>query len=951
MRGVIPNSFAHIFQSVKASKDVEFLIRCSYLELYNEEIKDLLCNPKAAVKCELKEDVKKGIFIKGLTDVVVENEDDLNRMLDKGLTQRTTASTNMNAESSRSHSIFTVIVEMSTKDADGKEMLRVGKLNLVDLAGSERQNKTGAVGAVLKEGIKINMSLTALGNVIQALSEGSARHIPYRDSKLTRLLQDSLGGNTKTMMIAAISPADYNYDETMSTLRYANRAKNIKNKPKINEDPKDAVIREYKDEIEKLRRLLLEKDSLMSNLAQNGGGSVPFQGQPPSSAPSFEHPSSAYAYNDSEDISSGTIQHGSASHNESFTSNSARGAQDDKLGVSFPLDGFHQSSTGASSAREEAAPSPDFYLEEDGPPVVQQQAQAHQSPSKKQSAPVDDSHHEQHREILRQKESEIEAERRMREELAQRLEQLEHLLVNNHHEGGSSPRGANMKKLDSPVKAPPSKEEREQEEEALKKYKERRVKAKKKREAQQQQEMQRIMEEKRSMEEELEELRQSAVAASNNNTSRAYTPNTPITNSSDTMGDNSATLKKMARMKKRYEKRLGAALDELNDMRDDFYYQRKQLMDAMVEQEKDTKLYESICQSLLSERDLKKIVDRCRFDEECDEWVVPFLKKKNVDHLDSAPIVSSSVISGGYGGSNFPKMGGNNSSMLPDIAGRGQALDKVDMSTVQVLNNNKINGSRGDSSARNESKHGGNNYQNDKPLIVPLLSLPGGMVTSASLMSPAGGGGGGYKQQQSVASSRLPADINGSTNDYTNGSESGRDAKKSSKPKNKIPKMPTANKADSQQQSGGSYQQQAQQNTVKMPSLTGNGHGHSQPSGRASAEANSKAQASESKIDEQGTGEHAGPLDDWGFLQDDLALGGSRHLDGAPELEYSDDEDFESSEGRQKQQQSKGKKKKKKKQQQQQQQYDDNNNGYNNNSSSANDRSTPRQQQFSLPKI
>lgn len=126
----------------------------------------------------------------------------------------------------------------------------MGKLNLVDLAGSERQSKTHASGDRLKEAQKINLSLSALGNVISALVDGKSKHIPYRDSKLTRLLQDSLGGNTKTVMIAALSPADYNYDETLSTLRYASRAKNIKNKPKINEDPKDALIREYQQEIE-----------------------------------------------------------------------------------------------------------------------------------------------------------------------------------------------------------------------------------------------------------------------------------------------------------------------------------------------------------------------------------------------------------------------------------------------------------------------------------------------------------------------------------------------------------------------------------------------------------------------------------------------------------------------------------------------------------------------------
>merc|ERR1712228_915997 len=121
-----------------------------------------------------------------------------------------------------------------------------------DLAGSERQAKTGAVGERLKEATKINLSLSALGNVISALVDGKSSHVPYRDSKLTRMLQDSLGGNTKTVMIANIGPADYNYDETINTLRYASRAKSIQNKPRINEDPKDALLREYQDEITKL---------------------------------------------------------------------------------------------------------------------------------------------------------------------------------------------------------------------------------------------------------------------------------------------------------------------------------------------------------------------------------------------------------------------------------------------------------------------------------------------------------------------------------------------------------------------------------------------------------------------------------------------------------------------------------------------------------------------------
>merc|ERR1711988_815965 len=162
----------------------------------------------------------------------------------------------MNNTSSRSHSIFTIVCECATENDAGKPSIRVGKLNLVDLAGSERQSKTGASGDRLKEATKINLSLSALGNVISALVDGKTTHIPYRDSKLTRLLKDSLGGNTKTMMVACLSPSDNNYDETISTLRYANRAKNIKNKPKINEDPKDAMLREYQEEIEKLKAML-----------------------------------------------------------------------------------------------------------------------------------------------------------------------------------------------------------------------------------------------------------------------------------------------------------------------------------------------------------------------------------------------------------------------------------------------------------------------------------------------------------------------------------------------------------------------------------------------------------------------------------------------------------------------------------------------------------------------
>ena len=199
------------------------------------------------------------MYVKDLTSFVVKSVAEIRQVLEVGKKNRTVGATLMNADSSRSHSIFTITVETSEVlegEAEEDAHIRVGKLNLVDLAGSERQGKTGATGDRLKEATKINLSLSALGNVISALVDGKSAHIPYRDSKLTRLLQDSLGGNTKTVMVANLGPADYNFDETMSTLRYANRAKNIKNKPKINEDPKDAMLREFQEEIARLKAAL-----------------------------------------------------------------------------------------------------------------------------------------------------------------------------------------------------------------------------------------------------------------------------------------------------------------------------------------------------------------------------------------------------------------------------------------------------------------------------------------------------------------------------------------------------------------------------------------------------------------------------------------------------------------------------------------------------------------------
>jgi kinesin family protein 3/17 len=177
-------------------------------------------------------------------------------IMERGSKNKHMGETAMNRNSSRSHSIFTITIENCSVEADGEAHIRVGKFNMVDLAGSEKQSKTGAQGERLEEAIKINLSLSTLCNVISALVDNRSKYVPYRDSKLTRLLQDSLGGNTKTVMIANIGPADYNTEETINTLRYANRAKRIENKPRINEDPKDAMLREFQDEIQRLKEQL-----------------------------------------------------------------------------------------------------------------------------------------------------------------------------------------------------------------------------------------------------------------------------------------------------------------------------------------------------------------------------------------------------------------------------------------------------------------------------------------------------------------------------------------------------------------------------------------------------------------------------------------------------------------------------------------------------------------------
>ncbi|XP_064537515.1 osmotic avoidance abnormal protein 3 [Drosophila montana] len=267
--GIIQRCFDHIFETISIATSVRYLALVSYLEIYNENIRDLLSanEPNSLRNHPLKDVPGVGVTVPTLTTQAVMNAMDCYNWLSVGNKNRITGATLMNEKSSRSHTIFTISLEQIQESSSDNTTtpsdqtiggIRRGKLNLVDLAGSERQSKTGAFGDRLKEATKINLSLSALGNVISALVDGKTKHVPYRDSKLTRLLQDSLGGNTKTLMVACISPADSNYDETLSTLRYACRAKNISNVPTINEDPKDAQLRQYQEEILNLKRMLDE---------------------------------------------------------------------------------------------------------------------------------------------------------------------------------------------------------------------------------------------------------------------------------------------------------------------------------------------------------------------------------------------------------------------------------------------------------------------------------------------------------------------------------------------------------------------------------------------------------------------------------------------------------------------------------------------------------------------
>ncbi|XP_047495506.1 kinesin-like protein unc-104 isoform X15 [Penaeus chinensis] len=266
--GIIPLICKDMFRKIANCTDdeLQYSVEVSYMEIYCERVRDLL-NPKTQ-NLRVREHPLLGPYVEDLAKLAVTTFDDINNLIDEGNKARTVAATNMNETSSRSHAVFTMVLTQRRNDSTTKLTTeRVSKISLVDLAGSERADSTGAKGTRLKEGANINKSLTTLGKVISALAEVTskpnkkrkAEFIPYRDSVLTWLLRENLGGNSKTAMVAAISPADINYDETLSTLRYADRAKAIRCNAVVNEDANAKLIRELKEEIQRLRELLKQE--------------------------------------------------------------------------------------------------------------------------------------------------------------------------------------------------------------------------------------------------------------------------------------------------------------------------------------------------------------------------------------------------------------------------------------------------------------------------------------------------------------------------------------------------------------------------------------------------------------------------------------------------------------------------------------------------------------------
>ncbi|XP_069857772.1 kinesin-like protein KIF1C isoform X2 [Dipodomys merriami] len=305
-QGIVPQLCEDLFSRVSENQSAQlsFSVEVSYMEIYCERVRDLL-NPKSRGSLRVREHPILGPYVQDLSKLAVTSYADIADLMDCGNKARTVAATNMNETSSRSHAVFTIVFTQRSHDQlTGLDSEKVSKISLVDLAGSERADSSGARGMRLKEGANINKSLTTLGKVISALADMQSKKrksdfIPYRDSVLTWLLKENLGGNSRTAMIAALSPADINYEETLSTLRYADRTKQIRCNAVINEDPNARLIRELQEEVARLRELLMAQGLSASALGglkvEEGspGGVLPTVSNPPTPA----LPSSPPAHN------------------------------------------------------------------------------------------------------------------------------------------------------------------------------------------------------------------------------------------------------------------------------------------------------------------------------------------------------------------------------------------------------------------------------------------------------------------------------------------------------------------------------------------------------------------------------------------------------------------------------------------------------------------------------
>eukprot|EP01035_Chromulina_nebulosa_P020737 gene20737-26888_t len=478
LRGVTPNAFSHIFEYIKATKHVKFLIRCSYLEIYNEEILDLLSPAtKNSPKCEIGDDPVKGIYVKNLTHVVVDNEEQLEAQLEK------------------------VVIEMSTTDQSGSEHVRA----------------------------------------------------------------------------ATISPADYNYEETYSTLRYANRAKNIRNKPRINEDPKETMIREFKEEIERLKKLLAQQSIGATTIPVNTSNNLIDNSTNENFSIRVIAESKNKSLSDDKIVINEKKLH-KPNHDNSNEIN--------KSDPNLTLDQYFT-----------VAESRDVNIDSDNKENIDSADKATDETNKEDNYQDD----------FNSNEVNIDQEKQLREEINLRLLDLQSKLVGNDN-----------------ITIDPKQEAERLEAEQI--HNERLLQAKLKKQQQDAIDLEQVLEEKRAIEDELEDLRQALAASQTNNHNNNSSSNNNEKDKEASIAINDNIDKRINKLKKKFEKKLLNSKQALEEAKEDFEYQREQLSDTLEDEEKQSQLYLTILKSLLTEKEIKKIVSKASYDEESRLWSLAHTK-------------------------------------------------------------------------------------------------------------------------------------------------------------------------------------------------------------------------------------------------------------------------------------------------------------------------------------